>query len=225
MHVLTISTDKKILDTNSAVAARMVAQANVPAAAWDSSVLIVCTTGTHAPVQLAHNVMAYPTNSASKLAYGLDVLRLGMQHGRAADVISAQDPFEVGLVGTLLGWSLRRPVQLQVHTDFLSPTFVGHSTLNRVRVWIAGAILPKAKRVRVVSQRIQQSLNRVYKHLPPIDVLPVFVDIEHITATQLSDALRERFGRFVTKVLVVARFESEKNVGLAIDNRQHLMHV
>ncbi|MDB5224828.1 MAG: cap, capsular polysaccharide biosynthsis protein [Candidatus Adlerbacteria bacterium] len=213
MHVLTIGTDTNIFDPSSAVAARVVAQA----ASWDFSTIIVCSPKGFVPVDLAPNVRAIPTNSSSKLGYGFDALYLGMQEGRKATVISTQDPFEVGLVGVLLSWSLRRPVQVQVHTDFLSPEFFKHSFVNQMRTRIARFVLPRATRVRVVSLRIKQSLEAHYKNLPPVDVLPVFVDIEHIKNTHPTDALRERFSKYTKKVLVVARLEKEKNVQLALD--------
>src|SRR3989344_8998188 len=36
------------------------------------------------------------------------------------DVVSAQDPFETGMVAWLIAGLLRRPLHIQVHTDFLS---------------------------------------------------------------------------------------------------------
>ena len=79
----------------------------------------------------------------------------------AFDVVTAQDPFETGL-GALRGIRSSRapetPLHLQVHTDFLSPWYARGSWKNKLRARIADKILPQAAGIRVVSERVKQSL-------------------------------------------------------------------
>jgi len=157
----------------------------------------------------------HPTNSSSKLFYGLDTLRIARGLLKP-DVISVQDPFEVGLLGLLLARRLQVPLHVQVHTDFLSPYYARHSFLNRLRVAIAGFVLRRAARVRVVSDRIKSDIIARYGLKTHISVLPIFVDVERFRSSRLNLDIAARFEQFKTKLLVVARLEPEKNVALAI---------
>ena len=155
-----------------------------------------------------------PTRSWSKLFFGLDTLRIVRTLHRPA-VVSAQDPFETGLLALLIARMMRSPLHIQVHTDFLSPEYARHSLLNRMRARIARFVLRRAARIRVVSDRIKVSLTHTYKGLPEISVLPIFVDLALVRGAA-DPAITGRFAHFKTRVLVVSRLEPEKNVALAI---------
>ncbi len=155
-----------------------------------------------------------PTRSWSKLFFGLDTLRIVRTLQRPA-VVSAQDPFETGLLALLVARMRHVPLHVQVHTDFLSPEYARHSLLNHVRTRIAGFVLRRAARIRVVSDRIKISLAYTYKGLPEISVLPIFVDLALVRGAA-DPAIAGRFAHFKTRVLVVSRLEPEKNVALAI---------
>lgn len=159
----------------------------------------------------------YPTNSVSKLSYMFDAVRIAKARTKP-EVVSAQDPFEVGLIGWLIARRLRVPLHVQVHTDFLSPEYARHSVLNRLRVFTAGFILRRAARVRVVSERVRESLEKEYHLRVPISVLPIFADLEHIRAAKPDTALVARFADYGHRLLVVSRLESEKNVALALES-------
>ncbi|HWP61421.1 MAG TPA: glycosyltransferase [Candidatus Paceibacterota bacterium] len=156
----------------------------------------------------------YPTNSASKLFYGLDAIRIAKTVPQP-DVVSAQDPFESGLVAWFIARKKHVPLYVQVHTDFLSPEYARHSLLNRVRVWIAWFVLPRATRIRVVSDRIKHSIEHAYRATAPITVLPVFADLARVRVASGS-TLDGRFSKFATRLLVVSRLEPEKHISLAI---------
>ena len=158
------------------------------------------------------NLHIYPTNSSSRFLYGIDAKRVARKLPRP-DVISVQDPFETGLVGWWIARKFGAPLHVQVHTDFLSPEYARLSMLNRVRVFVAGFVLKRAQRVRVVSERIKKSIEERYHIDKPISVLPIFVDVEKFrnAGPQPFPYLKDRI-----KLLVVARLEPEKNVQLAV---------
>ncbi len=212
MRVLSISTDRSILKPMSAAAVRMGAYAMQ----LDAFDIIVCTRRSDrlSPHLISTSVHAYPTASRSRLTYGIGALRIAWRLPRP-DVITVQDPFETGFIGLIISWFLKVPLHVQVHTDFLAPEFVRHSFLNRIRVMLAGYILPRARRIRVVSQRIRKGLDERYHLKVPITVLPIFVDIERFS-TARAGSLGNQFVQFRKKVLVVARLEVEKNVELAL---------
>ena len=163
----------------------------------------------------SEHLRTYPTNSASRLLYGLDAIRIARKLPKP-DIISAQDPFETGLAAWLVARMQTVPLHIQVHTDFLSAAYARHSFLNRIRVWIAGFVLRRASRIRVVSERVKSSIKKKYHLKAPITVLPIFAHVERINRAFPDEKLLVRFAAYKTKLLVVSRLEPEKNVGLAI---------
>ena len=155
----------------------------------------------------------YPTGSPAKWRFGFDALRIARRLGRP-DVVSVQDPFETGLAGWWIARKYNVPLHVQVHTDFLSPEYARLSLLNRIRVLIAGFVLRRAAGIRVVSNRIKESVE-ARMTTRRVAVLPIFVDIDRVRGA--ADAtITSRFGSFRTRVLVVSRLEPEKNVSLAL---------
>lgn len=189
MNVLSVGTDISVFKKGSPAERR---QANY-AAHFDSFVLVA------------------PRN---RFAIPLAVFR--ELRARRIDVVTVQDPFETGFL-TLLGMFLSHtPLHVQVHTDFLAPEFARLSVLNRIRVRIAGVTLRRASRIRVVSHRIKESIEKRYGISVPISTLPIYVDIAHYRDAQPSEELRTRFARFEKKCLVVSRLEREKNIERAL---------
>ncbi len=167
--------------------------------------------------QSAGPLAIHPTNSSSKLLWGLDALRMARQLPRP-DVVSVQDPFETGLAALLIARRWGVPLHIQVHTDFLSPEYARLSLLNRLRVCIAGFVLRRAARVRVVSERIKNSIERRYRITAPISVLPIFVDIAKFQNAQpLTDFSDDHITNSAYKILVVSRDAPEKNIRLAVE--------
>ena len=212
MNMLSIGTDRTILRPESPAAHRQIAYGTK----FDELNIIICSLRREAlsPQTLSVGVHAYPTASSSRWLYGLGALRIARRLPKP-DVITAQDPFETGLIGLIISRFLKVPLHVQVHTDFLAPEFVHHSLLNKVRVMLAGFVLPRAHRIRVVSERIRKSIDEHYHLRSLITVLPIFVDIERLR-TARAGTLGNTFMRFKKKILVVARLEAEKNVELAL---------
>ena len=165
-----------------------------------------------APTDILPNTRVYPTNSASRLMYILDAIRIAARL-RGISVISAQDPFESGLAGYLAARRLTVPLQLQIHTDLMSPYFTKYAA-NRIRLYIARFLLPRAQSLRVVSERIKRSLTPL-RLAAPVLVLPICVDLSVYTEVPAGE-VRARYPQFNKLVLVVSRLEKEKNVAGAI---------
>lgn len=132
------------------------------------------------------------------------------------DLVTTQDPFETGLLGWLAAKIFGARLQLQVHTDLLSPYFVEHSVFNRARVWLAKFLIPRANCIRVVSEKIKNSLVANGYTLNPITTLPIFVDIEKIKDAPIKTSLREKYPQFDFVILMASRLAKEKNIGMAI---------
>lgn len=219
MKVLSIGTDRKIFETGSAVRARMVEYGEL----FEELYIVVFASKSQglSPQKISERVWAYPTNSTSRWWYIKDARALAKkiisekQLTPQTTIVSVQDPFETGLVGITLkkrGFKL----QVQIHTDFLSPWFAKSSWLNRVRVIIAKRAIKKATTVRVVSERIKQSLGKLHVPEQKITVLPIFVPKSENKKTDYN--LHGQFPQWATIIFMASRLTPEKNISQAIES-------
>jgi len=229
--VLMISTDRQILDETSSVALRMREYAEV---FGELHIVVmsqkskVKSPGTEisgfktcdSKLILSDKCFVYPTCSTSKYRYIFDAVRIGSKilsdfELPASDfVITSQDPFETGIVGLFLAKKYKAMLNVQIHTDFLSPYFVYGSTLNKMRRHIARYVLPRASSIRVVSERIHKSLienSKFVSNDSKITVLPLYSE-----AVPVSVESSDRFPQFEKVVLMVSRLESEKDIETAL---------
>lgn len=161
------------------------------------------------------NVTVYPTNSPNKLLRYLDALRIG-KTVMGVDIVSSQDPFETGFISWLIARHHKVPLHVQVHTDYLVPEYAAHSLINKIRVLIAGFVIHRAKHVRVVSQEVANRVVERYGAKRSISILPIYVDLERFRTAKVGSDMNDKILNFPRRVLVVSRFEPEKNVSLAV---------
>ena len=217
MKVLSISTDRKLFENGSAVLSRSIDYA----AKMVELHIIVFTLKKEGYIQKQiNNIYVYPTNSVTQWFYVKDAYALGKKIVKensflaGKSVISTQDPFQTGFVGVRLSKKFGLPLQVQIHTDFLSDYFSGF--FNGIRVIIASYVIPKAKAVRVVSEVIKDSLKTKYKNLKTqVDVLPVFIDVENILKEK--DESETKLPPFEYIVFMASRLEGEKRIRTALD--------
>lgn len=135
------------------------------------------------------------------------------------DVITAQSPEHY-----LLAWIFSKvsgaPWQMQIHTDIFSPYFWRESFKNKIRVALVKFLLKHANCIRVVSERIKNSIfgtSDVPKDIRcPVIVLPIFVDTEKIRQAPIKTDLHKKYhGRFI--ILMASRITREKNIELALE--------
>jgi|SRR3989344_3595189 len=160
-------------------------------------------------------VWLHPTNSRSRLWRVLDAIRIG-RHVPRADVVTVQDPFETAFAGLFIAKKVGARLHVQVHTDPFAFSYFTHSIINLIRVHLALYILRRADGIRVVSDHVRRSIEAHLRPKHPIAVLPIFVDVDRIRQSRAPQEFADRFTKFKTRVLVVARLEPEKNVELAI---------
>jgi glycosyltransferase involved in cell wall biosynthesis len=223
MKALSVGTDRKIFEKNSAVAARSVSYGEL----MESLHVVTFTLKSQnfKKISLSKNVTAYPTDSASRWFFVWDAIRLGKkiirENGfvRGDSVVTCQDPFECGFVGWRVARHFRLPLHLQIHTDFLSPYF-RNSFLSRLRVFTAKFLIPRADFVRAVSLRISQSLKEAgikLKH--PVRILPIRIDAESIASESSENEdsdLKKMFPKFKFIIFSASRLTVEKRIGDAL---------
>lgn len=183
MKVLFVSNDPLVFSADSDVRARMREYA---AAIGELHILSRAPLGTHAVQEgpLCLHPIALP-RLVSFFFLARRIRPLIEEFG--IEVVSAQDPFEYGLAAAKAVAGTKAKLHLQVHTDFLSPWFVRSGNwravkmrvprANFVRRALADQCLPQAAGIRVVSERIKDSLRQRYgNRIPEPTVIPIAVD-------------------------------------------------
>ncbi len=224
MNILSISSDRKLFEDGSAVWSRTLEYGRLA----DELHIIVFAKRSHSfkMETFPPNIFVYPTNSANRLMYIFDALRISKrihtkyQISNTDWVVTTQDPFESGLVGYFIARALGARLHLQIHTDFMSPYFARESFLNRVRVHIAKLLLPRANAVRVVSERIKKSISKIVRNGTPVAVLPILIEI---ITTSTSRDIKKNYPQFEKHILMASRLSPEKNIPLAIKAMKEIM--
>ncbi|MBV9349568.1 MAG: glycosyltransferase [Patescibacteria group bacterium] len=207
MKVLMLSTDRTVFTPGSSTRKRMEEYAET---FGSLSVIVLCDAG-KTPL-IGETLSLYPTNSPSRYVRWRDAIRIGKEFP-VPDVVTAEDPFETGLAASKIAHALNAPLHIQVHTDFIASGFAkAHFPFNRLRLLIAAQVLKRADRIRVVSERIKEKIERKYHPKAPISVIPIYVDIERYRNME-----KTRHPKFKTMLLVVSRLEKEKPLRTAIE--------
>ncbi|MCX6701663.1 MAG: glycosyltransferase [Candidatus Zambryskibacteria bacterium] len=219
MKIISIGTDRRLFEDGSAVLARNVEYASKME---ELHIIVFSLKKLGLEPKSIDNLYFYPTNSTTRLGYIFDAIKLGKKIilenklVTGSSVISTQDPFETGMVGYFLRRKFNFPLQLQIHTDFLSPYFK-NSFLNMVRVRIAKFLIPRAQGLRVVSEVIKDSINKHFPNLKIIpETLPVFVDIEKILDSSVVADKTKTFSQFKFSILMASRLTKEKRIDIAL---------
>lgn len=213
MKVLMISSDRNIFKAGSAVSIRMQKYAKL----FSSLDIIIFTNRKmkYTPFSVGGNVRVYPTNSLNRWMYVFDAMRIARSIMRV-DVVSPQDPFEAGLVGVYVSRIMHSRLNIQIHTDPFSPYFK-KTFLNKIRFYIMTYVIFRSDSIRVVSDRIRQSLlNR--KVRLPIHVLPIYLRSMYRTYDNTGNLYSGPL-----RLLTVGRLEHEKNISQLISSL-HILH-
>lgn len=218
-----ISTDAKIFEEGSAVRERM---GNYGKLFGELHIIVFVKKDRRYKPFAMGNVRVYPTNSPSKLFYVPNAINLGALIIKESSllnepcVITAQDPFETGYVARKLSEKFFLPLHIQVHTDFLSPYFSRQGGLNMIRVALAKKNLCAANAVRVVSERIRESIEGDESFgVDPSDisVLPIFTDLKSIKEVAVPIGFTQRYLGSDKIALMASRFTKEKDIETAIE--------
>lgn len=214
LHVITIGSDRHLFNEKSAVRERAVEYSSF--FARYSVIVFTLKNQGFEQQEIASGMVLYPTNSLSRWFYVWDAVRISKKIPKAShEIITAQDPFESGLVAHRIAKERKCPFQLQIHTDFLSPFFTKGSLLNLIRVMMAKRILPFADGIRVVSMRIKKSMEGIHLKTVPM-VLPIRGNVEGNAARSRNTYLKEKYSRFSHILLIASRLSKEKAIHTAI---------
>jgi len=209
MKVLNISLEKKLFQNDSTSQQRVLGYGGL-FARFDLIVL----TGRGFQVLKFTNIDIYPTSSLNKLFYLFDAYFLGKKviNKYKHDIISAQDPFEMGFIAWLLAKKLGIKLQIQIHGDYFGSGYWRKEVLlNRLKYYLGCFIIKKADSIRVVSNRTKDSLIKMGILSDKITVVPIFTEA---ISKKLEVREKKNDERFV--FLTAGRLVPVKNIGLQI---------
>ena len=212
MRVLFISNDPLLFNDTSAVRARMKRYAKEIGELHIVSRHTETVDITDGPLTLHGRVASKVTGwrALSEVAHDIIV-------EQGIEIVSAQDPFEYGYIALKAVEGTNAKLHIQIHTDFLSPWFTRGGIFrspqvvmplkNAVRRKIARRVLPKAHGIRVVSERIKESLMRVYgsRIVEPL-VLPI------VPQGQVPEKVPMPVATTPFTLVTIGRLEPEKRI-------------
>jgi len=221
MRILNISLEKKLFENSSSPQKRVFEYVKL----FDRFDLLVMAGKSYSRLDFS-KMSIWPTNSFSKIFYMHDAYYLGkkMIKTYGSDIVSVQDPFEMGIVGWFLAKKFGLKLQVQIHGDFFSsPYWRQESFLNRLRFYIGRSIVKKANGLRVVSQRIKKSVIELGVSEDKISVVPIFTDLRFTNPRSRTSSLRGAYDLRIRKsenkfvFLTVGRLVKVKNITMQIE--------
>ncbi len=111
----------------------------------------------------------------------------GLVRAHGIQAVWVEDPFELGVIALAVARATSLPLYVNVYTDFLSPWYSTMTGMfrsskvrvpgeNRKRILLADTVLPAARGIRVMSERVKASLVKKYgTAIPEPVVIPVAV--------------------------------------------------
>ena len=206
MKILNISLDASILEEGSRARKRHIDYGRL----FDEFHILILYPGRDQNV--GNNIWIYSV-SGNKIIRFLTAYKKAKRiiKNRRIDLISSQDPFFAGLLGWLLKVRFGLRLQIQIHTDFLSPYFRKESIINKIRVKVARFLIWQADKIRVVSKRIESSLEEAGIPKEKIIVIPIY---SKISETKRKIRAKNKQDKFI--FLTIGRLSKEKNIQMQI---------
>ncbi|TSD03898.1 MAG: glycosyl transferase group 1 protein, partial [Parcubacteria group bacterium Greene0714_36] len=226
MNVLMFSKDPQALVSGSATHSRMREYAEAL-----GQLHIIVRTRELGHMAVSNGLFLYPSASRGVLGY-IRAWHIGAMLCRRHrfDAISAQAPDILGCVAFLLSRRFHIPLQIQLHTDYMSPHYRRAGWKERIHYQLARFLIPRADRIRVVSERIRRSLIGTFQTKSGtrsrlsleslerrIAVLPIFTDASRFITAAPDPETERRFSGYNFKMIAVGRFvDKEKNFSMLI---------
>lgn len=204
MKILNLSLDKGLFDPKSVTSTRVIGYSKAVER------LDFLVPHTKAKQDLSEKVVVYGVASKIKPIAFFQIYfraRKLIKQGKY-DLVSTQEPFELGVLGWLLKITTGIKLHVQEHGDFFTTDHWRKEGLrNTLRYPLGKFILRRADSVRAVSNRIAVTLQEFGVKKEKITVVPVYVPFE--------EKQRKDSENFV--FLSMARFEKQKNIPLLVE--------
>lgn len=208
VSLLVIGNDPSLLDVNSQAHKRVKDYAGV-VDRYD----VVTVAEKDAVIEISSSAFVFGIKKTNKLITYFNLVRFLLNKIKKVDykIISAQDPFEFGLLAFWLAKNKNCKLHLQEHGDFFgtgSKFWLRESILNYPRYFLGKYLLKKADGVRVVSQRVKTSLIKIGVKQEKILVVPI------IETNIFPTPVRAEDNEF--SVIFVGRMVRAKNIPMLL---------
>jgi len=221
MKVLMLSIDQKIFEEGSSVRSWMVEYGKLV----DELHIIVHTKTGFEKTQISFNVFVYPTNTWFRPFYFFHAYNIARKIVKrdSGFVVTSQD-FFTNFLAVFLKWRFEVPFQLQIHTDVLNPYFRKQSFVNFLRYVAFRMTVRFANCIRVVSQRIKNSLvSKLKVPESKITILSIYTDIGIYRNALIKTDLHQKYPQFDFIILMASRLTKEKNIEMAISAMEEIV--
>ncbi|MEM3154018.1 MAG: glycosyltransferase family 4 protein [Candidatus Woesearchaeota archaeon] len=170
------------------------------------------------PVNIADNVMAYPTNSKYQFRFPWQAAKIGAEihKERPVNLVTTQDPFVCGYAGWLMKKRFGIPLVVNIFSSFFDDQFWKREDWKNPFFNIFGKwLIKKADGVRVECDTEREKVISLGVSAEKVKVAPVLVDLKKFSDEKGS--VREKYiDGYDRIVLFIGRLSVEKNVGLLI---------
>lgn len=180
MHVLSLSLDPQVLNTESVVASRSIRYGEML-----ESYSIIVPSSERKTVVLSPHTTAYGTGGRSKMmqAWHMFFLARLLVKEQKHEVVTSQDTYFLGLLGVLLAGLYHIGLEVQV---------LGIEKLSLVRKMLSKFVLNRAGSIRVLSLRLKKRLIEEFGIKEDrMMLVPIYVDVSSLgfsTQDLTSDA-------------------------------------
>lgn len=200
MRVLSLSLDGTIIEKNSLLEERML---SLSAATGEVTVLVPANR--EGKRTLSSHLSVHAVKGSKKEQFR-KLFRIGgtLLKEKPYDLVTAQDPFFLGLVAFLLARKAKVPFEVQVH---------GIERQGGARKLILRFVLKRADRVRVVSDRLRRFVAALVGDAK-VYVLPVYSQMSALTGREAQSPAPKNDGPFT--FLTVGRLVPVKNISMQL---------
>lgn len=172
--------------------------------------------------RLEKNIWAYTTSgkywwTQPFIAQSIARAQMQFTDGFRADVVVALDPFESGLAGLMIAEKYDREFQVHVTEDFYALEFKDKDKHNARRIKMAARVLKRAQSVRVSTVLIKEQLEKKFRHLKDVALLPRHYNINAIIEATETTNIKDVFPQYAFVVLFVGVLDHESTLFRAID--------
>ena len=190
-RVLFVTSDQSIFDINSSKRRQYLLLAEV----FDEVHVMVLVTSLEKVNQerLGKNIWLYKTiampgkkknQSAINAAFDL----LTFNNSVRPDVVIGTDPYEAGWSAYKIAEAFKRPVQIYVDDNFLSPEFTKLNPNNKIHSKLARSLIKRVGSVRVKTENIKEAIQTNFKKVTDVQLRPQFYNFTGLReATPTSD--------------------------------------
>lgn len=216
LNIITVGYAKRALEIGSREYEKMQRYATV---VGELHVIVLTRKQDKLPTTLqTGNLFLYGTNTNTKIGMLYKAWRIGRAIVRSAPrtpwVVSAQDPFETSVVCSGIAFGNPATHHVQIHGDVFNPLSSSESLLQRLRTIYAKMLVRRVSGIRVVSERIKQSLLTLGVSPAVITVLPIQADLQ-----SFLEVGRQRQYEVTDRCafLYLGRFSPEKNIPVLLE--------